>query len=146
MYELVDRPVERLSEGSRFLLWAMRAWTDSLGRRQCPPGALAGVFLRAGVIEALPDFHRLLTTFSREAKIVLGLAPMHCGRISEDEAILLSLWSDAEREPLRAQATLELLIQTDAVPNAFQALLTTAQQLRGAGLPPLGLAATAAEG
>ena len=144
MYELIDRPVETLSEGSRFLLWAARAWTDSLGRGHCPPGALAGVFLRAGAIDALPDFHRLLTAFNREGRIVLSLAPVRCGRISEDEAILLALWADAEREPLRARATLELLVEDDAVPAAFEALLVAVQRLHAAGLAPIGLADTAA--
>ncbi len=31
MYDLVDQRVDRLSQGSRFILWAMRNWTKAVG-------------------------------------------------------------------------------------------------------------------
>lgn len=139
MYHLVDRPVMQLSGGSRFVLWSMRAWTDALGRGVCPPGTLATPFLAQGAIDALPSFHRLMLALNGRAGETLELAPFACRRIGEGEAILLSLWADVAREPVRARATLALIVGEEAVDRGFEALVTAEARLTAAGLTPLGL-------
>ena len=144
MYDLIDRRIDHLDEGGRFVLWAMRAWTSAIGERRCGPGALAEVFLRAGAIDALPNFHRLLATLNREGRLTLSLAPLRCPQVAEDEAMLLALWRHALGDARRARGTLDLLVVEAAVAPAFESLLIAAQRLAAAGFAPRGLASVEA--
>src|SRR3546814_16223848 len=101
MYAFVDRPVESLCNGGRFLLWAMRAWVSAAERGQCPPRMLHRGFAAVNAAGALPDFHIAMALLGGEAVETLILAPMPCLQISEDEAILLGLWSDISSEERR---------------------------------------------
>src|SRR3546814_14653657 len=110
MYAFVDRPVESLCNGGRFLLWAMRAWVSSAERGRCPPRMLHRGFAAVNAAGALPDFHIAMALLGGEAVETLILAPMPCLQISEDEAILLGLRRDISLERIaNAHATLALL-------------------------------------
>jgi hypothetical protein len=139
MYDLVDRPVTRLAPGGRFLLQAMRGWIHAATIGHCPPGMLAPVFARHGVLSALPPFHHLMLHFNHRALGTLAFAPLACARIGEDEAVLLRLCEAATASPCHATATLRLLVEEDAVEPAFAALLTMAARLRAGGLGVVGL-------
>jgi hypothetical protein len=134
MYDLIDRPVALLAPGGRFILWAMRGWIQSASKGHCPPGALAPAFARHGVLPALPHFHTLLVELNRRANREIAFAPLACGMIGDDEAVLLQVCRDASTNPPHARATLELLLEEDAVGGAFSALLSTMTQLKEGGL------------
>jgi hypothetical protein len=134
MYAFVDQPVDRLSPRSAFLLWAMRGWIHAATKGLCPPGQLAAGFAGVGALPALPPVHRLLALLNRHAHGELGLAPLGFGRVTEDEALLLQLWEDGRVAPARARATLDLLMDPEAVAEATELLLTGAARLAGAGL------------
>ncbi len=146
MYEFVDRPVARLGPGGRFVLWAMRGWIHAAGNGRCPPGALAPAFARHGVLPALPHVHTLLAELNRRARRKIAFAPLaHC-TIGDDEAVLLQISHDADACPSRARATLSLLLEEDAVENAFGALLTAVGHLREGGLGKIGMKTTGMAG
>lgn len=134
MYDLIDRPVALLAPGGRFILWAMRGWIQSASKGNCPPGALAPAFARHGVLPALPHFHTLLAELNRRANREIAFAPLPCGLIGDDEAVLLQVCRDAGANPPHARATLELLLDEEAVGSAFSALLSTMTQLKVGGL------------
>lgn len=137
MYDLVDRPISALSEGSRFLLWAMRAWVSSRDCNACPPAQLAPAFLRMGAIEALPHFHIAMSALNADARL-LSFHCIHGPVISESEAVLLRLWSDmAAAEEKRAIKVLDLLLKNDAVTGMFSAMRAALPGLHIAGLTPL---------
>lgn len=137
MYALIDRPVTQLDGGSRFLLWAMRGWIDSVTRRRCPPGALGPAFAKMSALEALPHFHIFMAGLNRHALEKLQLEPMDHPLIGEHEAILLSLWHDAAQDqPMHAKAILALLLAEEAVSVAAQALRQTVGHLAQAELLP----------
>jgi hypothetical protein len=140
MYRYIDRPVASLDHGGRFLLWAMRMWTQSLGRKQCPTGALAPGFAGMGLLGALPDFHLVLATLNRDALASIVFAPLRACHIAEDEALLLTLWHDAG-EP-NAEATLKLVVARDQIAPVAAALGRVAGQMAALGL---GLAREQAE-
>jgi hypothetical protein len=146
MYNFVDRPVAQLGLGGRFLLWAMRGWIQSASTGNCPPGSLAPAFAKHGVLVALPHFHRLMGEMNRRAKGTISFLPLNYCRIGEDEAVLLQLWRDATDAPPRAQATLGLLMEAEAVGASFSALLSSAARLGEAGLGEIGIAAAGVSG
>src|SRR3546814_8813655 len=67
MYAFVDRPVESLCNGGRFLLWAMRAWVSAAERGRCPPRMLHRGFAAVNAAGALPDFHIAMALLGGEA-------------------------------------------------------------------------------
>lgn len=123
MYALIDRPVTALDPGSRFLLWAMRGWTDSAMRRRCPPGALGPAFGKMRTLDALPHFHIFMISLNRHARQKIELAAMDHPIIGEHEAILLALWHDAAADQsMHAKTILTLILTEEAVSTAAMAL------------------------
>jgi hypothetical protein len=64
----------------------------------------------------------------------INFAPLKYGKIGDDEAVLLQLCRDACDNPPRARATLGLLIEEEAIGNAFSALLSGIARLEDRGL------------
>lgn len=143
MYAFVDRPVESLCNGARFLLWAMRGWVSAAERGQCPPRALQRGFAAVGALDALPDFHVGMALLAGDAVETLLLAPMPCRQVSEDEAILLGLWRDFSLEgaDTSARATLALLAANDSVAPIANAMGAALACLTAAGFDMPALAA-----
>lgn len=138
MYDLVDRPVSILPEGSRFLLWAMRGWVTVRGRGSCPPAQLAPAFLKMGAIEALPHFHIAMSALNCDGREVLNFHCIHQPQISESEAVLLRLWSGmAAGEERTALRVIELMVQPEAVSPVYSAICAALPGLRMAGLDPI---------
>lgn len=134
MYAFVDRPVAALPPGGKFALWAMRGWLHAASKGVCPPGQLAPAFARHGVLPALPHVHRLLAEINRRGRETIAFAPLDHALVTDDEAVMLQLWRDAGGNPPRAQETLSLLLEAEAVGSAFAALLAGAARLSAQGL------------
>lgn len=144
MYAFVDRPVERLCNSGRFLLWAMRGWVSAAERGQCPPRELCEGFHVVDAAGALPDFHIAMALLADDAVETLLLAPMPCLQISEDEAILLGLWRDFSLgDAAKASATLALLAEKESVAPIAQAMGAAFDRLVVAGFDMSALAAGA---
>ena len=138
MYDLVDRPVSILPEGSRFLLWAMRAWVTVQVKGECPPARLAPAFLKMSAIEALPHFHIAMHTLNRAGREAIHFHCPHRGQISDSEAVLLRLWSDmAGGDERLAIKVMEMLVRNAAVTRLFAAVRAALPGLAAAGLPPV---------
>lgn len=135
MYQYVDRPLSTLDEGGRFLIWSMRAWVTSLGKRNCPAHLLAPAFARWNMIGALQPFHHTMLLLNRDALDQLSFCPIGCERVSEHEAVILELVTSLrERGPQATRDTLELLVNDEAVGD----LLGTLSRL-GAGMAVAGI-------
>lgn len=144
MYAFVDRPVESLCNGGRFLLWAMRGWVHAAERGQCPPHVLHRGFAAVDAADALPDFHVAMALLAGDATRTMLLAPMPCLLISEDEAILLGLWRDISLgSAANVRRTLALLAQQDSVGPIAKAMGAAINRLVAAGFEMPALAAGA---
>ena len=142
MYAFVDQPVECLSRGGRFLLWAMRGWATAIDRGTCPPVALSRGFAGVSVMSALPDFHIAMALLNKDASTTFALAPMNADRITEDEAVLIGLWSDLALGDLdHLRDTLVLVAETDAVAPIARAMANVTAKLIVAGFEMSGLRA-----
>lgn len=138
MYDLIDRPVTLLPKGSRFLLWAMRAWITVSRKGDCPPAQLASAFLRMSTIEALPHFHIAMSALDHDGKAFLEFHCLHRDQISDSEAVLLHLWSDmAAGNESTSIAIIEMLVKEDAVLPLFSAIKAAMPGLLAADLAPL---------
>lgn len=134
MYALVDRPVESLSNGGRFLLWAMRGWTQALEGGTCPPVALARGFACFHALPALADFHIAMALLNSDGRRRISLAPMNCRRIIEDEAVLIAMWRDLSLAEFdRVKGTLGLLANEASVSPVFRAMTMASAKLMAAG-------------
>ncbi|MBB4640506.1 hypothetical protein [Rhizorhapis suberifaciens] len=137
MYNLIDRPVTSLPEGSRFLLWAMRAWVTVSRKGDCPPARLASAFLRMSAIEALPHLHIAMSALNYDGRALLEFHCLHRDQIGDDEAVLLHLWSDmAAGNESVAVAVIELLVKEEAVMPLFSAIKATIPGFQAADLNP----------
>lgn len=134
MYDFVDQPVERLCNGGRFLLWAMRGWAGATAQGDCPPLTLMKGFDGVGALSALPSFHTAMTLLDRHAWGPLDCAAMGHPAIDEGEAILLCLWRESARgNPAAACATLELLASRPSALPVAEAMASASRALAEAG-------------
>lgn len=140
MYHFVDRPVERLCNSGRMLLWAMRAWNRAQARGQCPPGALTRVFGGVDALAALPDFHVAMALLHKDMLAAMPIAELGRHTIAEGEAILLALWRDAACGNMaRLRATLALVVEKHTVASAATAMTAAAPRFAAAGFDLTGL-------
>lgn len=140
MYAFVDQPVARLSHGSRFVLWAMRAWIHAMEKRRCPPAALAPAFAKMDVLPAIPDLQIVMAMMNRDALEQRSFGAIDCGNIHEDEAVMLDLWRDvAFGNADHARATLALLVSDEAIGPIIRAMTEMTAKLTAAALNPIGI-------
>ncbi|WP_156679749.1 hypothetical protein [Sphingomonas profundi] len=141
MYEFLDQPVERLGNGSRFILWAMRAWVNAARRGRCGRQAVAGSFVNMGAAAALPDFHATMARLRVAPGHPIAFAPLACRRMAEGEALMLSLWRGAARgDHEQVRAVLRLIVPAASADLLVESFAATADHLRQAELAPRGLA------
>lgn len=146
MYDLIDRRVDALEQGSRFLLWSMRSWVASMTERLCPCQVLGPVFSKMGLLNALPDIHMAMSLLNQNALGQLSLSPVSEMHISESEALLLCIWRDmAWGRGAAARSTLELMVDSDSVGAIFVAIGASTSRLAAMDMSPFGLMADGAE-
>jgi len=144
MYDLLDRRVDALDQGSRFLLWSMRSWVASMTERHCPCQTLGPAFSKMGLLGALPDIHMAMSLLNQNALERLSLSPISEKHISEGEALLLCVWRDmAWGRGAAARSTLELMVDSDSVSATFVAIGASTSRLAAMDMSPFGLTAEA---
>jgi len=137
MYDFVDRRVTSLDRGGRFLVWSMRSWVAAFGEGRCPSAALGPAFMKWGMIDALPHFAMAMLLLARHAHQPVSFAPLPCGRVREDEALMLGLFRMMRDEtPDRVTDTIALIVEDEVVSPLLTAITAFTMQLADAGLIP----------
>lgn len=137
MYQYVDRPLNSLDEGCRFLVWSMRAWVTAIAQKRCPAQLLAPAFARWRMIGGLQPFHRAMLLFNRDALETFAFCHMSCPHVSEHEAVILELITSLrDRGAQTTRQTLELLVAEDSVGDMLETLSRLGAVLAIAGLFP----------
>lgn len=137
MYEFVDRPVTALDKGCRFLIWSMRSWVLVASHKECPGQTLAPAFAQWKMIGGLQPFLRLMITLNRDSLEKVQFCSLSCNRVSEHEAILLSIFVElADSQRIRARDTISLLVSDDAVGDLLGACTGLSASLRHAEIEP----------
>lgn len=113
----------------------MRAWVKSMHESRCPCTAIGPAFAKWKMIAGLPNFHKKMLIFNRDALDTFCFCPLDCNRVSEHEALILSVF-DGMRMSRRdvVRATLELVAEQDAVADLVTAILSLGLSLTEAGL------------
>jgi hypothetical protein len=136
MYDLIDRPLDALGPGDRFLVDAIRLWVAARTACQCPASLLAARFAQAGALDALDDFDLWMGHLSNHARVPIQIN-CKCGLVTDDESVLLTLARDlVTGRDAKARTTLSLLVADAAIAPTFCALARTAAMLGHVGLPP----------
>ncbi len=126
MYQFIDQPLTVLDSTSRFLLGAIRDAAAALAERRCLGAALGPGFGRLGLNEALPHFAIAMAVLAREANQTVVIAKANCCRVTEHEALLLTLLTAADaRDEARVHATAKLLVDDEASANTLHRALRT---------------------
>ncbi|WP_067734132.1 hypothetical protein [Novosphingobium naphthalenivorans] len=137
MYQYVDRPLTTLDEGSRFLVWSMRAWVAAVGHKRCPARMLAPAFAKWRMIGGLQAFHRTMLLFNRDALETFAFCSLSCPHVSEHEAVILELVTSLrDRGPLATRKTLDLLIAEESVGDMLETLSRLGAVMAIAGIFP----------
>lgn len=95
MYRFIDRPVMALDGHHRFLVAAVRQWTQAARSGRCGCRALMAGFAGWGVMPALSDFGIAMLTLDRDAQRMLRFGAVGAPAVSEDEARVLALFAAA---------------------------------------------------
>jgi hypothetical protein len=137
MYEFVDRPVTSLDKGCRFLIWSMRSWILVASHKECPGQTLAPAFAQWKMIGGLQPFLRLMITLNRDSLDKVQFCSLNCNRVSEHEAVLLSLFVElADGDRIRSRDTISLLVSDEAVGDLLNAVTGLSNSLRHAEIEP----------
>jgi hypothetical protein len=118
MLDCVDQRASSLPPAPRVLVLGLRLWAKALERGRCPVAPLHGVLVHRGVSGALWPAHNLFSWTVEHASRRLYLGCPCCGRVGDDEALLLAAVL-ADGEPQR-EAALSGLIAQDAVPRGLR--------------------------
>ncbi|MCC6828563.1 MAG: hypothetical protein IT550_10090 [Novosphingobium sp.] len=137
MYDFIDRPVNSLDPGGRFLVWAMRSWVSAMSMRACPASVLGLGFARWRVIAGLQPFLRTMALFNRKGLETFHFCALGCNHVSEHEAIIISLLCSLHDDrPEVVTDTLGLLVEDDAIGDMIEALATLARVMETARILP----------
>ncbi|HWK42460.1 MAG TPA: hypothetical protein VNR60_11070 [Croceibacterium sp.] len=137
MYSFIDVSPDRVAGGSRFLFWAMRGWSSALARDICPAASLAQAFVRKGMAPVLADFHKLMFVLNHREYRLIPFTERGIARVTEFEAIMLSLWSDiAEGEHGRARATLGAFLDENWIEDVVTGMSDVVGHMADIGLTP----------
>lgn len=138
MYAFIDRPVDSLNLGGRLLVWAMRHWVKAASAGRCPCGDVGPAFHKWNLMAGFPHFHMLMALLNRNAATKLQFGSLECERVTEHEALLLSLVRSArEADAEQLRDTVEMLVCKASVPPILIALAALGQAMVDVGLRPL---------
>ncbi|MGB5076486.1 MAG: hypothetical protein WBO17_03295 [Sphingorhabdus sp.] len=137
MYDLVDRPVTSLDHGARFLVWSMRAWVKSMHDSPCPCTAIGPAFAKWKMIAGLPNFHKMMLIFNRNALETFRFCALECNRVSEHEALILSFVHGMRMSrPEVVWETMALVVEEDAVTDLVGAILALGRSMSESSIFP----------
>lgn len=109
MLQYLDQPLANLGGPERLAVLGLRVWARALRDGNCPMAALAGLFGLAGAGHALGPAHTFFSWMAAHAEHQLMLGCPCCGRVSEDEALLLAaMFADEPAAGLAAARALAL--------------------------------------
>lgn len=134
MYAFVDRPVSQLDLASQLLVWAMRGWVEAVGQKQCPGHAVGVAFARRNMIAGLQPFLRMMAVLNRGGLENFEFCRLACNHVSEHEAILLQMISEARgNQAVDLPGTLSLLVEEEYVAVLLETVLTLGKVLDRSG-------------
>lgn len=122
MYQYLDQSLATLEDGARFLVRAMRHWVAAAGGRRCAASHVAPAFAKCGIIDGLVPFLRMMALVNRHGLETFGFAPIQCDRVTEHEALMLSLIGSVDDGGDGMIETLKLMLAEEGHGEMIEAL------------------------
>lgn len=137
MYAFVDRQLDELDEGGRFLLHAVRGWARERNGRRPPDAVLVPLFRQSGVKAAWPSFNLAMTIIAADALLPFRFAATRYDHVTDDEAIILQIFQSLQSGDVeRVRETVALLVTPERRPVLLSALTQVSRRLASTGLSP----------
>lgn len=118
MLTYLDRSPPELENRARLALMTIRLWATEMRRDRCPIGVLRHALPRWNAQGALWPAHNFLSWLLAYAARGIELGCPCCGRVSDDEALMLAALFAGDRT--QAQAALATLVGSDALDGAVR--------------------------
>ncbi len=128
MYEYLDRMPPELPLPARVAHMSLRLWAKDVMQNRCPLTIQRDLFLRFGVSGALWPAHIFYAWIFAHAQRPINIGCPCCGRIGDDEAMLLT--AVMSNDPVRMRACLRQLLAADAVERGVRAAKGFGAELR----------------
>jgi hypothetical protein len=128
MLDYLDQSPSCLAPAPQVVVLSLRLWAKALERGRCPVSPLHDMLVHSGVPEAFWHAHNLFSWTLEHASRRLHLGCPCCGRVGDDEAMLLAAVI-ADGEPQR-DAALSGLIARVAVPRGLRMARALQGELR----------------
>ncbi len=146
MYAFLDRQASELDPGSRLLLNVMRKWVLAVAARQCPTQQIIPVLSMAGAPPLAGKLHFVMQLLHKNGNQPMKFGQLEKPRITEAEALMLSLWADITRDNgPNACATLELLLNPIAIGPMLNSMVEVVAHLSTVHLAPGALTPTSGQ-
>ena len=96
-YDFIDHPLSALEAPDADFVTSMRIWAKGAMANRCPLRLVASRFVLTGHAQALVPFHSFMMTLGQCAARAIGLSAAEDGRVTEDEAFILTAAAAGKR-------------------------------------------------
>lgn len=119
MYDYLDRAPSELAMPARLSHMSLRLWAKEVREGRCPMATLRELFTVFGVPGALWPAHNFYSNAFGYATRPLAMGCPCCGRVTDDEALLLSVLR-GETDAM-AEGALKAFLPAPAIPRVRRA-------------------------
>jgi len=134
MYRYLDQRLCDMNDAVKFAVWCVRTWSFAVARRQCPRRQLLTSAAEPRAESAYRTLDLFMGIFMAGARRRIEIRIPPCGRISEDEALLLAALSAIEGgDPAPARAVFADMLEPTAARHALLVAASLVDKLASAG-------------
>lgn len=134
MYRYLDQHLNDMNESVKFTVWCVRTWSYAVARRQCPRRQLLTASAEPRDEATFRTLDLFMGIFMAGARRRIEIRIPPCGRISEDEALLLAALASVESgDPGPARAVFADMLEPTAARHALLVAASLVEKLASTG-------------
>lgn len=134
MYRYLDQHLSDMNDSVKFAVWCVRTWSYAVARRQCPRRQLLTAAAEPHDESTFRTLDLFMGIFMAGARRRIEIRIPPCGRISEDEALLLAALAGLESGDARAaRAVFDDMLEPTASRHALLVAASLVEKLASSG-------------
>ena len=98
MYRYLDKPLNTSNASEKFIVWVLRGWAAAVHSKKCPRHFLRSGFSHKNGEQLFQLFSAFMGILHAGQKRHIHFCNLTCPRISDDEALLLAVFSGLEAD------------------------------------------------